>query len=293
MAFEELDARVIGSSITVRLEEFVGGTPARPPSQSKVPPARTAPPRAGPLPPAPKPDAHLAKPEDACSQARSVAAKARWRTGGGLFVMKPLSAERLRVALTVGCVGAIAFGAGSIYVRDGWKFFKGFLPTAHVDTRSSATTSTPPTLVASGPVTRAASSVPAAPASASAAAPLAAAVVTPTQATAPVEVHSQSSAAQPVVGAPAALQQTSAPVAATAPVMAETQPVKKVEVQPVPQALIERAPVVPLPAAPKVIRPRAVHQEAPARPQPHEAPAAEQSSPILVGGQFSKGKDSK
>ena len=31
MAFEELDARVIGSSITVRLEQFVGGTPTRPP----------------------------------------------------------------------------------------------------------------------------------------------------------------------------------------------------------------------------------------------------------------------
>lgn len=293
MAFEELDARVIGSSITVRLEEFVGGAPVRPPSQPKVSPARPAPPRAGTLPPAPKPEAKLAKNEEGSSEARSVAAKAGWRKGGGLFVMKPLSAERLRVALTVGCVGAIAFGAGSIFVRDGWKFFKGFLPTAHVETKAPASSSVPQNLVAAGPVTPKVSSAPVAPPAASAVAPQAAAVVAPAQPSTPVEVRNQTSATPQVVTTPAAVQQASAPIAAAAPAAVETHPVKKIEVQPVPQAVIERAPVVPLPAAPKVVRPRVVHQEAPARPQPHEAPAAEQNSPILVGGQFSKGKDSK
>lgn len=298
MAFEELDARVIGSSITVRLEQFVGGTPTRPPFQSKATAANAAAPRLGPLPPAPKPEVMFAKPEDGSRQARSLTAKTGWRKLGGVFVMKPLSAERLRVALTVGCVGALAFTAGTIYMRDGWKFFKGFLPTVHNETRSSATSSTPPTLVAGGAVTQAPASA-VTPSAASAVVTQAAAVIPPTQPAAPVEVHSQASAVQPFASAPAGPQQANAPVAppaqaaAPAPVAVEAQPVKKAEVQPVPQALIERAPLVPLPAAPKIVRPRVVHQEAPARPQPHEAPAAEQNSPILVGGQFSKGKESK
>ncbi|ENZ77813.1 hypothetical protein OR214_02089 [Ralstonia pickettii OR214] len=293
MAFEELDARVIGSSITVRLEEYVGGAPVRPPSQTRVPPARTTPPGVSTLPPAPKPEAKLVKPEEGSGQTRSVAAKSGRRKGGGLFVMKPLSAERLRVALAVGCFGAIALGAGSIYVRDGWSFFKGFLPTAHVEKKIPASLSAPQNTVAAGPVTTAVSPAPVAPPASAVVVPQAAAVVAPTQPTASVEVHNQTPPTQPVVAAPVVLQQASAPVAAAAPVVVETQPIRKVEVQPVPQALIERAPVLPLPAAPKIARPRVVRQEAPTRPQPHEAPAAEQNSPILVGGQFSKGKDSK
>ena len=86
MAFEELDARVIGSSITVRLEQFVGGTPSRPPFQSKATAAtaaNAAAPRLGPLPPAPTPEVMFVKPEDGSRQARSLTAKTGWRKLGG------------------------------------------------------------------------------------------------------------------------------------------------------------------------------------------------------------------
>ncbi|CAB3734209.1 hypothetical protein LMG22037_05861 [Paraburkholderia phenoliruptrix] len=299
MAFEELDARVIGSTISIRLDGPSPGVSQRtPPAPPSVPRPAAAPVQTdqsrtvasdaartpGAVSPRPAPD----------GVARSTPSSAEplvvpKRKGRALFVMKPLNAERMRTAWAVIAVVFVAMVIGDICLRGGAKFFENFLPTVHVPSKTSANavaTTAPAQRVAPASEATAPNKADAPTASAPAA-----------QANAPIAQQPQSQA-QPA----AAAAQVAQP-ATVAPVTVKAEPVKTVTVNPVPATVMaSAAPVLPIPPA----APLPVHRrgrpvpEAPRRVE-HEASQqpSEQASPILVGGQYSnkatdsKGSDSK
>lgn len=301
MAFEELDARVIGSTISIRFDGPSPGVSPRVPVEQSIPPKPVAAPvQPGPpqtvgsdaarttaaVNPPPAPEG-VTRPTPS-SPDPFIVAKGKWRT---LFVIKPLNAERMRTAWAVGAVLFVALVIGDIWVRGGAKFIENFLPTVHVPVKGG-----PTAMVTAAPAQRAApASETAAPRKEASAAAAASAPVA--QASAPIAQVSQSPA-QPAASAAQVAQ-----AATVASVTVKTEPVKTVTVKPVPATVMASVtPVLPLPpvaplpahrrghAVPEA--PRQVEREASQQP-------SEQNSPILVGGQYSnkatdsKGSDSK
>lgn len=297
MAFEELDSRVIGSTISIRLDGPSPGvspqtsatpTPPRPaaapvqPVQPKAAAAEVArAPRA--VNPRPAPEALVRSAPSSSDPV--VVPKGKWRA---LFVMKPLDAERMRTAWAVVAVLFVVMVGGDIWLHGGGRFIEGLLPTAHVPSKPSPTA-----------VTMAAPSQRTAPANDTTAQPkLQSAATDPTpgaQASVPVTPQPQ---VQPAAAAPQVVQ----PAKVTS-VEVKAEPVKSVTVNPVPANVMASAtPVLPIPPAPPLPVHRRGHPVPEVRRHAEREVSqqpSEQNSPILVGGQFSnkatdsKGSDSK
>lgn len=295
MAFEELDARVIGSTISIRLDGPSPGvsprTPAAPtPPRPAAAPVQPVQPKAaapdvarapGAVSPRPAPEAVVRSAPS--SPEPAVVPKGK---GRALFVMKPLNAERMRTAWAVVAVVFVVMVGGDIWLHGGAKFIEGFLPTVHVPLKSSpnavATTapaqSTAPAVETTAPQKAGSSAV--------AATPVA-------QASGPATPEQPQPKAQPVVASAHVVQ----PATVTS-VAVQSEPVKTVTVNPVPATVMASVtPVLPIPpAAPLPVHRRAHpvseaprHVEREASQQP-----SQQNSPILVGGQYSnKATDSK
>ncbi|CAB3767433.1 hypothetical protein [Paraburkholderia humisilvae] len=293
MAFEELDARVIGSMISIRLDDPSPDVSPRsalptPPRPAAAPVQPDQPKSAAPnvarvsdavsLEPAPE-TVVLAAPGTAEPIAVT---KGKWRA---LFVMKPLNAERMRTAWALIAVVFVAMVVGDIWLHGRAKFIAEFLPSIHVPLKADASTA----------VTAA----------------LAQRTAPATDVTAPRTVEASATASTPTVQGSATVTQRPQPpvqpLAAAAPlaepttaaaVAVKAEPVKTVTVNPVPATVMALAtPVLPIPpAGPLPVRrggrpvpetPR--HGEREVSQQP-----SEQNSPILVGGQYSdKATDSK
>lgn len=298
MAFEELDARVIGSTISIRLDGPSPGvsprTPATPPSPPRPAAAPVQPDHSktvasdagrtsGTVSPRPTPDG-VARSTPSSPEPLAVP-KGKGRS---LFVMKPLNAERMRTAWAVVAIVFVAMVLADICLRGGAKFIENFLPSVHVPLKTSpnaVATTAPAQRVAPASEATAPHKVEAATASA----PVA-------QANAPIAQQPQPQAH------PAAVAAQAAQPATVAPVTVKAEPVKTVTVNPVPATVMaSAAPVLPIPPA----APLPVHRrgrpvpEAPRRVEREASQPSEQASPILVGGQYSnkatdsKGSDSK
>lgn len=297
MAFEELDARVIGSTISIRLDGPSPGVSPRP-STTPTPPRPAAAPVQPVQPKAAAPDVGRAPraasprpaPEAVVRSAPSspepvVVSKGKWRA---LFVMKPLDAERMRTAWAVVAVVFVVMVGGDIWLHGGGKFVEGIIPTAHVPSKSSpnaVTTAaptqrtTPATETTAQPKVQSAATVP----------------TSVAQASVPVTPQPQ---VQPAVATP----QVAQPAKVTS-VEVKAEPVKTVTVNPVPANVMASAtPVLPIPPAPPLPVHRRGHPVPEVRRHAEREVSqqpSEQNSPILVGGQSSnkatdsKGSDSK
>ncbi len=292
MAFEELDSRVIGSRISIRLDGPSPGvssrTPATPtpprPAAAPVQPAqpKAAAPEVARAPravsPRPAPEAVV---RSAPSSPEPVAApKGKWRA---LFVMKPLDAERMRTAWAVVAVVFVVMVGGDIWLHGGGKIIEDFLPTVHVPLKSgqnAVTTVVPPQRTAPATETTGQPKVQ----------PAATALTPVAQASAPVTP-------QPQVQPAAAPPQVAQPATVTS-VEVKSAPVKTVTVNPVPANVMASAtPVLPIPPAPPLPVHRRGHPVPEVRRHAEREVSqqpSEQNSPILVGGQSSnKATDSK
>lgn len=297
MAFEELDSRVIGSTISIRLDGPSPGvsprtsatpTPPRPAAAPVQPvqPKAAAPdvaraPRAVGSRPAPEAVVRSAP----ISSEPVVVPKGTWRA---LFVMKPLDAERMRNAWAVVAVVFVVMVGGDIWLHGGGRFIESFLPTAHVPPKPG-----PNAVTMSAPSQRTA------PAKETTAQPKVQSAATDP---APVAQASVPVTPQPQVQPAAAAAQVAQPAKVTS-VEVKADPVKSVTVNPVPANVMASAtPVLPIPPAP----PLPVHRRGHPVPEVRRhierevsQQPSEQSSPILVGGQSSikasdsKGSDSK
>ncbi len=297
MAFEELDSRVIGSTISIRLDGPSPGvspqtsatpTPPRPaaaPVQPVQPKAAAADVARAPRAVNPRPAPEAVVRSAASSSDPVVVPKGKWRA---LFVMKPLDAERMRTAWAVVAVLFVVMVGGDIWLHGGRRFIEGFLPTAHVPSKPSPTA-----------VTMAAPSQRTAPANDTTAQPkVQSAATDPT----PVAQASVPVTPQPQVQPAAAAPQVAQPAKVTS-VEVKAEPVKSVTVNPVPANVMASAtPVLPIPPAPPLPVHRRGHPVPEVRRHAEREVSqqpSEQNSPILVGGQFSnkatdsKGSDSK
>lgn len=304
MAFEELDARVIGSSITVRLDGIAPGVSARTPTEPRIPETAAAPLAGSTTRPVPMASAATGgtvrpaagPPVEPVAQrvAETPSVTMPQKKLRSFFVMKPLNAERLRTVWAVGAILFVLLVAVDGVWHGGWKALQGILPAPHVATKTvvpAAVQAAPSHVTQSEPagIVAPVSAVKAQPTQVQSAAPTAQSVPAPKVESAQVSTPAPAAAAV-------------APTASMTAIAVQPQPVKTVSVDPVPAAVMaSAAPVPPLPAAALPIHRRVRSEEAPQREVrvKHEEAPQEQNSPILVGGQYSskatdsKGSDSK